>query len=172
MVAVQINGHPARALIDSGSLADFMSTTLAEKLDVPCYNLPFLCLHHPVSSHLIALFHLVTPSPRHPITSPPHHLFTHITTTPHHLVISSYSITQTPYHPITLSLYHSITLHQDTTSLSTKAPHHSPPCHPIALSLYCLILVSSHPHPHFNLDFFHLCIPLSIPFLGHCTCPL
>ena len=35
VVVVQINGHPARALIDSGSLADFMSTTLAEQLDVP-----------------------------------------------------------------------------------------------------------------------------------------
>ena len=39
VVVVQINGHPARALIDSGSLADFMSTTLAEQLDVPWIEL-------------------------------------------------------------------------------------------------------------------------------------
>lgn len=31
---VQVNGKPARALIDSGSLADFMSTTLADQLKV------------------------------------------------------------------------------------------------------------------------------------------
>lgn len=42
VITVKINGHPARALIDSRSLGDFMSTTLAdqlkltkEKLEVP-----------------------------------------------------------------------------------------------------------------------------------------
>lgn len=34
VVVVHINGHPARALIDTGSLADFMSVTLAEQLKV------------------------------------------------------------------------------------------------------------------------------------------
>ena len=34
VVVVEVNGHPARALIDTGSLADFMSATLAEQLDV------------------------------------------------------------------------------------------------------------------------------------------
>lgn len=34
VVVVEVNGHPARALIDIGSLADFMSATLAEQLDV------------------------------------------------------------------------------------------------------------------------------------------
>ena len=29
-----MNGHPARALLDSGSLGDFMSTTLADQLGV------------------------------------------------------------------------------------------------------------------------------------------
>ena len=32
VVTVHIEGHPARALIDTGSLADFMSVTLAEQL--------------------------------------------------------------------------------------------------------------------------------------------
>ena len=35
VVVVEINGHPARALIDTRSLADFMSMNLAEQLDVP-----------------------------------------------------------------------------------------------------------------------------------------
>ncbi|KIO06696.1 hypothetical protein M404DRAFT_66349, partial [Pisolithus tinctorius Marx 270] len=34
VVVVHINGHPTRALIDTGSLADFMSITLAEQLRV------------------------------------------------------------------------------------------------------------------------------------------
>lgn len=34
IVVVQVNGQPARALLDSGSLTDFMSATLAEQLDV------------------------------------------------------------------------------------------------------------------------------------------
>jgi hypothetical protein len=34
VVEVFVNGKPARALIDSGSLADFMSTTLADQLHV------------------------------------------------------------------------------------------------------------------------------------------
>ena len=34
VVTVHIEGHPARALIDTGSLADFMSVTLAEQLRV------------------------------------------------------------------------------------------------------------------------------------------
>ena len=39
VVVVNINGHPARALLDSGSLADFMSTTLAEQLNVKLFEL-------------------------------------------------------------------------------------------------------------------------------------
>ena len=34
VVVVHINGHPVRALLDTGSLADFMSSTLAEQLGV------------------------------------------------------------------------------------------------------------------------------------------
>lgn len=34
VVVVNVNGHPARALIDSGSLGDFMSTSLAQQLSV------------------------------------------------------------------------------------------------------------------------------------------
>ena len=34
IVVVKINGHPAQALLDSGSLGDFMSTTLADQLKV------------------------------------------------------------------------------------------------------------------------------------------
>ena len=34
VVVVKVNGHPARALLDSGSLGDFMSTTLADQLKV------------------------------------------------------------------------------------------------------------------------------------------
>jgi Reverse transcriptase (RNA-dependent DNA polymerase)/Retroviral aspartyl protease len=34
VIVVQINGHPARALLDSGSLGDFMSTSLADQLKV------------------------------------------------------------------------------------------------------------------------------------------
>ena len=34
IVVAQINGHPCRALLDSGSLSDFMSTTVADQLKV------------------------------------------------------------------------------------------------------------------------------------------
>jgi hypothetical protein len=34
VIVVQINGHPCRALVDSGSLGDFISSTLAEQLRV------------------------------------------------------------------------------------------------------------------------------------------
>jgi hypothetical protein len=34
VVKATINGHPARALLDSGSLGDFMSSTLADQLNV------------------------------------------------------------------------------------------------------------------------------------------
>ena len=34
VIVVKINGHPARALVDSGSLRDFMLSTLAEQLHV------------------------------------------------------------------------------------------------------------------------------------------
>ena len=34
MIVVQINGHPAQALLDSGSLGNFMSTALADQLKV------------------------------------------------------------------------------------------------------------------------------------------
>ncbi len=34
VVVVKINGHPARALIDSGSLGDFISSNLAQQLNV------------------------------------------------------------------------------------------------------------------------------------------
>ena len=34
MVTVKIDGHPARALLDSGSLGDFLSSTLADQLNV------------------------------------------------------------------------------------------------------------------------------------------
>lgn len=34
VVVASINGHPCRALLDSGSLSDFMSTTLADQLKV------------------------------------------------------------------------------------------------------------------------------------------
>jgi hypothetical protein len=34
VLQVKINGQPARALVDSGSLGDFMSTTLADQLKV------------------------------------------------------------------------------------------------------------------------------------------
>ncbi|KIO07647.1 hypothetical protein M404DRAFT_52551, partial [Pisolithus tinctorius Marx 270] len=34
VVVVHVNGHPACALIDTGSLADFMSVTLAKQLQV------------------------------------------------------------------------------------------------------------------------------------------
>ena len=39
VVVVEINGHPARALIDTGLLADFMSANLAEQLNIPCIEL-------------------------------------------------------------------------------------------------------------------------------------
>ncbi|RDB29688.1 Retrovirus-related Pol polyprotein from transposon opus [Hypsizygus marmoreus] len=35
VVVVMVNGHPAWALLDSGSLGDFMSSTLADQLKVP-----------------------------------------------------------------------------------------------------------------------------------------
>ncbi|KAG5634969.1 hypothetical protein H0H81_000194 [Sphagnurus paluster] len=35
VVVTKVNGHPARALLDSGSVSDFMSTTLADQLNVP-----------------------------------------------------------------------------------------------------------------------------------------
>ena len=34
VVKVAVNGHPAQALLDSGSLGDFMSSTLADQLGV------------------------------------------------------------------------------------------------------------------------------------------
>ena len=34
VVKVMVNGHPAQALLDSGSLGDFISSTLADQLDV------------------------------------------------------------------------------------------------------------------------------------------
>ena len=39
MVVVNIDGHPACALIDSGSLADFMSAKLAHQLKVKTFEL-------------------------------------------------------------------------------------------------------------------------------------
>ncbi|KAI0069667.1 hypothetical protein K474DRAFT_1610134, partial [Panus rudis PR-1116 ss-1] len=39
VVIVNINGHPARALLDSGSLADFMSSKLAHQLGVRSFKL-------------------------------------------------------------------------------------------------------------------------------------
>ncbi|KAL0950225.1 hypothetical protein HGRIS_010212 [Hohenbuehelia grisea] len=42
VVVVTVNGQPARALIDSGSLGDFMSTTLADQLKISC-GIPYLC---------------------------------------------------------------------------------------------------------------------------------
>lgn len=40
VVVTKVNGHPARALLDSGSLGDFMSTTLADQLKVKRMVLP------------------------------------------------------------------------------------------------------------------------------------
>ena len=34
VVSVTVNGHPVRTLLDSGSLGDFMSSTLADQLKV------------------------------------------------------------------------------------------------------------------------------------------
>ncbi|TFK19837.1 hypothetical protein FA15DRAFT_722833 [Coprinopsis marcescibilis] len=34
VIAVQVNGHPCQALVDTGLLGDFMSSTLAEQLKV------------------------------------------------------------------------------------------------------------------------------------------
>lgn len=34
VVVIKINGHPARALIDSGSLGDFISSNLAQQLNI------------------------------------------------------------------------------------------------------------------------------------------
>jgi len=39
VLKVRINGHPARALVDSGSQGDFISTTLADQLKLPRLNL-------------------------------------------------------------------------------------------------------------------------------------
>ncbi|KAI0077429.1 hypothetical protein K474DRAFT_1595981, partial [Panus rudis PR-1116 ss-1] len=39
VVVVYINGHPARALLDSGSLADFMSAKLAHQLGIKTFEL-------------------------------------------------------------------------------------------------------------------------------------
>ncbi|KAI0070206.1 hypothetical protein K474DRAFT_1609108, partial [Panus rudis PR-1116 ss-1] len=39
VVVVNINGHPARALLDSGSLADFMSSKLAHQLGIKTFEL-------------------------------------------------------------------------------------------------------------------------------------
>ncbi|KAJ3558319.1 hypothetical protein NP233_g11531 [Leucocoprinus birnbaumii] len=39
VVVVRINGHPCRALIDSGSMGDFISTTIAQQLNVPKFEL-------------------------------------------------------------------------------------------------------------------------------------
>ncbi|OCH83771.1 hypothetical protein OBBRIDRAFT_742726, partial [Obba rivulosa] len=39
VVVVDIDGHPARALLDSGSLADFMSSRLAHQLNVKSFEL-------------------------------------------------------------------------------------------------------------------------------------
>ncbi|KAI0077771.1 hypothetical protein K474DRAFT_1620737, partial [Panus rudis PR-1116 ss-1] len=39
VVVVHINGHPARALLDSGSLADFMSAKLAHQLGIKTFEL-------------------------------------------------------------------------------------------------------------------------------------
>ncbi|THG94498.1 hypothetical protein EW026_g6987 [Hermanssonia centrifuga] len=39
VVVVQVNGHPARALIDSGSMADFLSTKLAHQLRLDIFEL-------------------------------------------------------------------------------------------------------------------------------------
>jgi hypothetical protein len=35
VIVVNINGHPARALVDSGSLSDFISNTLVQQLSLP-----------------------------------------------------------------------------------------------------------------------------------------
>jgi len=47
VVVVNINGHPARALLDSGSLSDFMSSKLAHQLHVKTFE-----LEKPVPVHL------------------------------------------------------------------------------------------------------------------------
>lgn len=39
VVVVDVNGHPARALLDTGSLADFMSARLAHQLGVKVFEL-------------------------------------------------------------------------------------------------------------------------------------
>ncbi|OSC97059.1 hypothetical protein PYCCODRAFT_1332258, partial [Trametes coccinea BRFM310] len=39
VVVVNINGHPARALLDSGSLSDFMSAKLAHQLGIKAFEL-------------------------------------------------------------------------------------------------------------------------------------
>ena len=47
VVVVNIEGHPARALLDSGSLGDFMSTSLADQLKVKK-----VVLEKPIPLHL------------------------------------------------------------------------------------------------------------------------
>lgn len=44
VVEVQINGNAARALVDSGSLSDFISTKLADQLSLTIKNLANLLL--------------------------------------------------------------------------------------------------------------------------------
>ncbi|KAF9540268.1 hypothetical protein CPC08DRAFT_738795 [Agrocybe pediades] len=39
IIKMEVNGHPVRALIDTGSLGDFMSTTLADQLKVKRENI-------------------------------------------------------------------------------------------------------------------------------------
>ncbi|KAI0731440.1 hypothetical protein C8Q76DRAFT_793505 [Earliella scabrosa] len=46
VVVVEINGHPARTLLDSGSLSDFMSTKLAHQLGIPTVELAKPMLVH------------------------------------------------------------------------------------------------------------------------------
>ena len=86
-----------------------------------CYSLPFLSLHHLVSSYLIAFSHHTL------ITLSPCHLFTRITSTPcHPIALIGFS----PRHHITLLPYHFITLIlalivPSSSSLSSSRPH---PC--------------------------------------------
>ena len=128
----------------------------------PVFVSPHKSSHHPVDTlSPLSLYHLANPSP-------PHH---HITLSPHHLVTTS------PCHLVTLSPLH--LYHPNTTSLSTKTPYCPITLNVLVLSLSCpcpcpvlvLSLSLSCPCPCLDLDLSHLCIPLSIPFLGHCICP-
>ena len=49
VIQVMINGHCARALVDSSSLGDFMSSTLAEQLKVKKKEL-YYSAAHPIGS--------------------------------------------------------------------------------------------------------------------------